>query len=106
LLIWGLLLAIDITLPTKALTVSQLTARLKGVVESSFKFVWVCGEISNCKLASSGHVYFTLKDEDSQIAAILWRSAAQRLRFELKDGLKVLAAGPIQLYETRGGGTV
>ena len=95
-------MANDHTASTKALTVSQLTARLKGVVESSFKFVWVSGEISNCKQAGSGHVYFTLKDEDSQIAAILWRSTAQRLRFELRDGLKVLAAGPIQLYETRG----
>ena len=85
-----------------ALTVSQLTASLKGVMESSFRFVWVSGEISNCKAASSGHVYFTLKDEDAQISAILWRSAAQRLRFQLKDGMKVLAAGPIQLYESRG----
>ena len=71
-------------------------------MESSFRFVWVSGEVSNCKQASSGHVYFTLKDEGAQLSAILWRSAAQKLRFQLKDGLKVLAAGPIQLYETRG----
>ena len=95
-------LSTDIESPTKALTVTQLTAKLKGVMENTFRFVWVSGEISNCKQASSGHVYFTLKDEGAQIAAILWRSAAQRLRFQLKDGLKVLAAGPIQLYETRG----
>lgn len=88
--------------PVKALTVSQLTARLKAVMESSFRFVWVSGEISNCKQASSGHVYFTLKDEDAQLSAIMWRTAAQRLKFQLKDGLKALAAGPIQLYETRG----
>lgn len=86
----------------QALTVSQLTARLKTVMESSFRFVWVTGEISNCKQASSGHIYFTLKDENAQMAAIVWRSAAQRLRFQLKDGLKILAAGPIQLYEGRG----
>ena len=95
-------LSTDIESPTKALTVTQLTAKLKGVMEHTFRFVWVSGEISNCKQASSGHVYFTLKDEGAQIAAILWRGAAQRLRFQLKDGLKVLAAGPIQLYETRG----
>ena len=95
-------MATDSESPTKALTVSQLTAKLKGVMESSFRFVWVSGEISNCKQASSGHVYFTLKDEDAQLAAIIWRGVAQRLRFQLKDGLKVLAAGPIQLYETRG----
>ncbi len=95
-------MAIETELPTKALTVSQLTAKLKGVMESTFRFVWVSGEISNCKQASSGHVYFTLKDEGAQLSAIIWRGAAQRLRFQLKDGLKVLAAGPIQLYETRG----
>ena len=93
---------IDTVPPSKALTVSQLTARLKGVMESSFRFVWVSGEISNCKQASSGHVYFTLKDEGAQLAAIMWRAAASKLRFQLRDGLKVLAAGPIQLYETRG----
>ena len=93
---------IDTVPPSKALTVSQLTARLKGVMESSFRFVWVSGEISNCKQASSGHVYFTLKDEGAQLSAIMWRAAASKLRFQLRDGLKVLAAGPIQLYETRG----
>ena len=71
-------------------------------MESSFRFVWVSGEISNCKQASSGHVYFTLKDEGAQLAAIMWRAAASKLKFQLRDGLKVLAAGPIQLYETRG----
>lgn len=95
-------MATNIEPPTKALTVTQLTARLKGVMEETFPFVWVSGEISNCKQASSGHVYFTLKDEGAQLAAIMWRGAAQRLKFKLKDGLKVLAAGPIQLYETRG----
>jgi exodeoxyribonuclease VII large subunit len=95
-------LAIDTESPSRALTVSQLTAQLKGVMEDSFRLVWVSGEISNCKQASSGHIYFTLKDEGAQLSAILWRSAAQRLRFQVKDGLKVLAAGPIQLYETRG----
>lgn len=88
--------------PTNALTVSELTSVLKEVMETAFPFVWVSGEISNCKQASSGHIYFTLKDEDAQLAAIMWRSAAQRLRFQMKDGLKVLVAGPIQLYETRG----
>jgi exodeoxyribonuclease VII large subunit len=95
-------MATEVEPPVTALTVSQLTATLKLVVENSFPFVWVHGEISNCKTASSGHIYFTLKDEGAQLAVILWRSAAARLKFKLKDGLKVLAAGPIQLYETRG----
>lgn len=89
-------------IPVQPLSVSELTAQLKHVMEGTFPLVWVSGEISNCKKASSGHLYFTLKDEDAQLAAIAWRSTAQRLKFQLKDGLKVLAAGPIQLYETRG----
>ncbi|WP_237729320.1 exodeoxyribonuclease VII large subunit [Schlesneria paludicola] len=95
-------LATDAEPHATALSVSQVTFLLKEVMESAFPFVWVSGEISNCKQASSGHIYFTLKDEGAQLSAIMWRSAAQRLKFKLKDGLKVLAAGPIQLYETRG----
>lgn len=95
-------LSVDLEMSAKPLTVSQLTSQLKMVMESAFPLVWVSGEISNCKRASSGHVYFTLKDEHAQLSAILWKGTAQRLKFQIKDGLKVLAAGPIQLYETRG----
>lgn len=84
------------------LTVSALTYALKDVVESRFSHVWVSGEISNLVKAGSGHIYFTLKDDIAQLKAVMWRSAAQRIRFDPHDGMDVVAAGPIQLYEARG----
>lgn len=84
------------------LTVSALTRLLKSVLETSFPRVWVSGEISNLMRAGSGHVYLTLKDDAAQLKAVIWRNTAQRLRFDLRDGLEVLAAGSIQLYEGRG----
>lgn len=86
----------------EVLTVSELTAILRGVVEQCFPAVWVAGEISNLARAASGHVYFTLKDEGAQLRAVMWRSAAQRLRFELRDGLQVVAHGPLEVYPPRG----
>lgn len=84
------------------LTVSALTFALKEVVEVTFPHIWVCGEISNFIRAGSGHIYFTLKDEAAQLKAVMWRSAAQRMRFELRDGMEVIVAGGIQVYEARG----
>ncbi|MGE3313719.1 MAG: exodeoxyribonuclease VII large subunit [Planctomycetaceae bacterium] len=84
------------------LSVSQLTRELKDLVEASFPHVAVWGEISSCSRAGSGHYYFTLKDEHSQLRAILWRNAAARLRFDVHDGLDVVAVGPIEIYEARG----
>ena len=84
------------------LTVSELTRLLKGVVEASFPHVWVVGEVSNCTRAGSGHVYLTLKDDRAQIRAVVWRSQAARLKFDVHDGLEVVAAGPLELYEARG----
>lgn len=86
----------------EVLTVSELTAILRGVVEQCFPAVWVAGEISNLARAASGHLYFTLKDEGAQLRAVMWRSAAQRLRFELRDGLQVVAQGPLEVYPPRG----
>ena len=84
------------------LSVSQLTALLKGTVEATFADVWVSGEISEVSRPQSGHVYFTLKDEGAQIRGVLWRSTAQRLRFQVKDGLEVLCRGGIDVYPPRG----
>jgi exodeoxyribonuclease VII large subunit len=86
----------------EVLSISELSRRLKAVVEMRFAHVCVEGEISNLSRATSGHVYFTLKDEDAQIRAVLWRSAAARVRFEMHDGLHVVAAGPIEVYAARG----
>ncbi len=84
------------------LSVSQLTAVLRGVVEECFPDVWVAGEVSNCQKAGSGHIYFTLKDEDAQLKAILWKSAASRLKFELRDGMEIVANGALEVYPARG----
>jgi exodeoxyribonuclease VII large subunit len=84
------------------LSVTTLTQQLKALVETGFPQVFVEGEISNFSRATSGHIYLTLKDETAQIRAVLWRSAAARIRFELHDGLHVVAAGPIEVYAARG----
>jgi exodeoxyribonuclease VII large subunit len=84
------------------LTVSELTERLRGLVEERFPAVWVEGEISNFRLYGSGHAYFTLKDEGAQLRAVLFRTRGRRLRFEPADGLHVLAFGSLEVYAQRG----
>lgn len=84
------------------LSVSDLTEVLRGVVEQCFPDVWVAGEISNCVRAGSGHVYFTLKDADAQLKGVMWRTAAQRLKFDVRDGLQVVANGSLEVYPPRG----
>ncbi len=83
-------------------TVSTLTERLKSVIEEKFPMVWVEGEISNFKVYGSGHAYFTLKDANAQIRAVLFRNRGRRIRFEPGDGLHVLAMGSIEIYPQRG----
>ena len=72
------------------LTVEQLTLQLKDLLETAFPAVWVSGEISNFSRPSSGHCYFTLKDEAAQIRAVMWRGTASRLKFDLHDGMEVV----------------
>ena len=84
------------------LSVTELTRRIKSVLENGFSNVAISGEISNFKRHSSGHLYFTLKDEKSQISAVLWRTRAAALFFTPTDGMKVIARGNITLYEPRG----
>jgi exodeoxyribonuclease VII large subunit len=86
----------------RSLTVSELTDRIGGVLGAEFFDVWVEGEISNLKLADSGHIYFSLKDDRAQVRAVVWRTAARLLRFKPKDGLKVLARGGVAIYAPRG----
>lgn len=84
------------------LTVSELTAQLKGVVEDTFNHVAVIGEISNCKAWSSGHIYFTLKDDFAQIRGALFRREARALKFRLEDGMRVIVRGRLSVYEVKG----
>lgn len=87
---------------TKPKTVTQLTREIKHLVEGGMGLQWVTGEVSNCRPARSGHVYFTLKDQNSQIAAVVWRLTAERLKFQIKDGMEVVAMGPVEVYPARG----
>ena len=90
------------TVAEEVLTVSQLSAKLKGVIEDHFPSVWVAGEISNFSQPQSGHCYFTLKDDNAQIRAVLWRNTAARLKLALHDGLEVVCRGRLDLYPPRG----
>ncbi len=84
------------------LTVSQLTEELRVLLEERFPAVWVEGEISNFRLYGSGHTYFTLKDADAQLRCVLFRTRAQRIRFQPADGLHVVAFGSVEVYAQRG----
>lgn len=86
----------------RVLSVSELTADLKHLIEGSFGFLTVEGEISNCKAWSSGHIYFTLKDDFAQIRAVLFRMKARLLKFEPEDGLRVVVRGRLSVYEVKG----
>jgi exodeoxyribonuclease VII large subunit len=86
----------------KTLTVAQLTAQIKNALEGEFPSVWVTGEISNYSRPQSGHSYFTLKDDQAQIRAVMWRSTASRLKFDVADGLDVICHGHIDVYAPRG----
>lgn len=83
-------------------TVSQVTEIVKTALEVAFPQVWVEGEVSGHKKAASGHVFFSLKDDRSVIKAVMWQSAARRVAFDLKDGLKVVCRGKVSVYEPRG----
>ena len=83
-------------------TVSELNAAIRAVLDAEFQEVWVSGEISGLKLASSGHYYFTLKERDAQLKCVAFRSAHRYWKFKPQDGLAVLARGRIDVYEPRG----
>lgn len=82
--------------------VSELNAEIKGLMEARFPSLWVEGEISNFKLHTSGHAYFTLKDRDSQIRAVCFRGQMRLIRFRPEDGLSILAHGTVTVYTPRG----
>jgi exodeoxyribonuclease VII large subunit len=84
------------------MTVSELTTAVRNALEARFASVWVEGEISNFKAHSSGHWYFTIKDESAQLRAKCFRSANTRIRFRPTDGLNVRARGRLTVYEQRG----
>lgn len=82
--------------------VSELNRQIKHLLEEKLPFIWISGEISNFKKPSSGHCYFTLKDQSSQISAVIFRVQAQGLKFIPEDGMSVVGLGRISVYEPRG----
>jgi len=87
---------------THSVSVSELTGHIKAILEGTFPSIWVAGEVSDVVRPRSGHVYFTLKDAQSQIRGVMWRTAASRLQEPLKDGQSVLCFGDVEVYAPRG----
>ena len=86
----------------QAVSVSELTGHIKAILEGTFPSIWVEGEISDLSRPRSGHLYFTLKDDHSQIRGVIWRSTAARMKTELKEGQSVLCFGDVEVYGARG----
>jgi exodeoxyribonuclease VII large subunit len=86
----------------RAFTVGELTQELRGLLCEHFTDIWVSGEISGTKLASSGHYYFTLKDETAQLQCVSYRMTARYLKFKPQDGVAVLVRGRLDFYDARG----
>lgn len=88
---------------SQPLSVAQLTALIKGLIEPALPGVWVSAEISNLARPRSGHLYMTLKDPAAQIRGVVWASTAARLNFRLEEGQSVLAFGSVEVYAPHGG---
>ncbi len=86
----------------KIWSVAELTSRISNVLSTQFSNLWVEGEVSNYRAATSGHLYFTLKDAKAQVKCVCFRGQAMRLKFRPEDGLKLIVRGSISVYEPRG----
>jgi exodeoxyribonuclease VII large subunit len=83
-------------------TISELTSEIKDILEKTYPFIWIYGEISNFNIPSSGHFYFTLKDEQAQINAVMFRNQNRNLKFKPENGINISGLGRISVYEPRG----
>ncbi|MFA5857825.1 MAG: exodeoxyribonuclease VII large subunit [Elusimicrobiota bacterium] len=86
----------------KVYTVTELTALIKDVLSSSYPDVWLTGEVSNFSVPASGHMYFTLKDDNAQISVVMWHNANQKLKFAVEDGMKLLIRGSLTVFDKYG----
>src|SRR5262249_18707726 len=86
----------------RVLSVSELNANIRELLEEAFLDVWVEGELPNVKVWNRGHLYFTLKDSAAQIKAVMFRSAVRYLRFKPQDGQHVIARAKVSAYEPKG----
>ncbi len=97
------MLSVTTTRAARVLTVGELTGKIKLLLEDSFEHVAVVGEVSNAKVHSSGHWYFSLKDKDATISVACFRNANQHIKFQLEDGLQVVVKGKLTVYPPKGG---
>ena len=95
-------IALTFSFERRIYQVSELNATVQGLFEENFRSIWVEGEISNCRPATSGHFYFSLKDQQSQLKCALFKGAARFVKFRPQDGLRVFARGNLEVYEARG----
>jgi exodeoxyribonuclease VII large subunit len=86
----------------KIYTVSELNANIKSLLEEQFPFIWIVAEISNFRTPLSGHFYFTLKDDESQLNAVMFRGQQRQLKFKPEDGMRITGMGRLSVYEPRG----
>lgn len=86
----------------KILSVSELTQEIKTLLESNFYYVWVEGEVSNLRSPASGHLYFTLKDECSQIKAVIFKGVGRFIKFKPEGGMHIICRGMVSVYPDRG----
>src|SRR5258708_3849688 len=87
----------------KVLSIADLTRQVKGLVEGAYpRGVWVAGEVSNLARPASGHLYLTLKDAEAQLRTVIYRGVAMRLKYDLRDGMEVIARGRLSVYLPRG----
>lgn len=93
---------IEVTAQPRVLTVAEVNHLVAGMLAERFRDIWVTGEVSNLKVYPTGHHYFALKDESSQLDAVMFRSSAAKLKFKLESGAQVIAHGRLDLYEARG----
>lgn len=85
-----------------AISVSELTGHIKAILEGTFPSIWVAGEVSDLTRPRSGHLYFTLKDDQAQMRGVVWRSTASRMKHKLEEGQSVLCFGNVEVYAARG----
>jgi len=88
--------------PRAPLSVSEITQQIKSHIEAQFESVWVMGQVSNLTYHRSGHVYFTLKDEGAQLSAAIWKTSVSKIQFKLKDGVKIVCRGYLNVYPLHG----
>jgi exodeoxyribonuclease VII large subunit len=88
--------------PRRVYSVSELTSAVRTLFEDQLGEIWVEGEISNCRVWNTGHLYFTLKDRDAQLKAVMFRTTLRYLRFKPEDGLHVVARGRLGVYAPKG----